>query len=226
MANTILIRLWRFHFDDPTHTDVYTILSADERQRAERLKIPIVRQRFINGRVLLRQTLAAQLNIEPDALQFEYSDSGKPYLAKTPLHFNFSHSEDCALLAIAGVPVGVDVEAKRASTALSSMETTMFAASERSYLNQFNDPERDTAFFRLWTCKEALVKATGEGFQAILRYQIRFEEDAASALNASDNAIPWLIQSFELDERFTGAVAVACDDSSQVIEIQHMPQSG
>lgn len=223
-ASAVLVRLWRFQLDQLSEGSTSDILSLDERARAERLKIPQVRQRFINGRTFIRQTLAAELNIDPAALQFEYTSTGKPYLSDTPLHFNFTHSGDVALLAVADVSVGIDTEQQRYSPAFQAMEATLFTAAEQAFLNQWSGSERQRLFFELWTCKEALVKATGEGFQAMLRYQVQFDEstDDSQALDADGNPIPWLLQSLELETNFSAAVAAAGHSAAQKIIVQLM----
>jgi 4'-phosphopantetheinyl transferase len=216
------VRLWRFQLDEPLEANWGAILSVDERERANRLKIPVIRQRFINGRVRMRHALAAELKTEPTALKFEYTSTGKPYLTGTPLHFNFSHSENCALFATANIPVGVDIERRRSTTAFESMEPTIFTAEERHFLNQRSGTERETAFFQLWTCKEALVKATGEGFQAILRYQIRFSfpDHQPIGVDLHGNTLPWSVRSFTLREMFLAAIVVANNDHAKEIALQ------
>jgi 4'-phosphopantetheinyl transferase len=227
-TTAVVVRLWRFQLDEMLQTNAEIMLSSDERARADRLKFPLVRQRFINGRVLLRQTLAAELKTEPAALKFEYTPTGKPYLAGTSLHFNFTHSENLALLAIATVPVGVDVERKHFRKEYQSMEPTIFTAEERELLNRLSGTERENLFFTLWTCKEALIKATGEGFQVMLRHQIRLDEKMVRAYVQDSNGspIPWLLKPLDMDNAFSAAVAAGIEkDASSEIRIQHMNSS-
>jgi 4'-phosphopantetheinyl transferase len=127
------------------------------------------RRRYIAGRAGLRQALASVLDIQPHAVEFCYGKFGKPELAKRGanwLHFNFSHSGDWALLALAaGRPVGVDIERVRSVPDMLTLVARFFSSAESHILRNSSPVERPTIFFRLWTCKEAFLKATGAGLQ-------------------------------------------------------------
>jgi len=60
----------------------------------------------------MRAILSKYLNFRPEDVAFKYGPSDKPYLADVgDLHFNFSHSDDLALIAIRrGELMGIDVE--------------------------------------------------------------------------------------------------------------------
>jgi hypothetical protein len=82
------------------------LLSPREQARASRFLVAAKRRRFEATRTHLRQLLGV-----PSPQEFAYTDNGKPYLPDSPLKFNVSYSEDCALIAIVeGVEVGVDIE--------------------------------------------------------------------------------------------------------------------
>jgi len=137
-------------------------LSADERERALRFSFPAPRERFVGVRHLLRRLLAGYCGSDPGALCFRQGAHGKPTLEGSPVRFNVSHTDGLALIAVAdGVDVGVDVERIRAVTRADGLANRYFTAGERAALD-------GTAgdFLRLWTCKEAAVKATGLGISA------------------------------------------------------------
>jgi 4'-phosphopantetheinyl transferase len=81
------------------------------------------------------------------------------------LEFNLSHSRELALLAITrDRPVGVDVECLRVlSGDVLDLSDTQFSETECKALRALPPAERRTGFFRCWTRKEALIKASGEG---------------------------------------------------------------
>src|SRR5207248_5283242 len=92
-----------------------------------------------------------------------YGPHGKPYLAGSPVRFNISHSGALALIALAQVEVGADVELprKRQSDAIARR---FYAPGEIERLFAEADAEkRADAFFRRSTCKEAFLKGTCEG---------------------------------------------------------------
>jgi len=138
-------------------------LSADELERALRFAFPAPRERFVGVRLLLRRLLGGYCGAEPGALCFRQGAQGKPALEDDgPIRFNVSHTDGLALIAVAhGVDVGVDVERIRVVARSEGLANRYFTAGERAALD-------GTAgdFLRLWTCKEAAVKATGLGISA------------------------------------------------------------
>lgn len=78
------------------------------------------------------------------------------------VHFSLSHTDGLALVALAGRPVGVDVE--RLPSAATAMDvSSSLHPSERAELERMAAAERPAAFARCWTRKEAYLKGTGEG---------------------------------------------------------------
>ena len=79
------------------------------------------------------------------------------------MHFNLSHSGSYAVCAVSDAPVGVDIEVRRKNTNL-KVAKRFFSQAENDYIDSFETLEsREDAFYRIWTLKEAFVKATGEG---------------------------------------------------------------
>lgn len=148
-------------------------LPADERARAARFRIEAARHRFVLARTVLRHELGAIVGAEPRTLGFVAGDHGKPRLTKPeiddPPYFNLSHSGDLILLAIAGVEVGVDVEKLRPIPNAEKLAHRFFSPAERKSVFELESTARDHAFLRIWTQKEAYLKATGLGVGMALR---------------------------------------------------------
>ena len=135
------------------------LLSTDERERAARLRHPLHRQRFVLAHAFLRRTLGERLGRHPAKLMFDHGPAGKPLL--DDLYFNLSHSGDLAAVALSTrLPVGVDIEALQPIDA-QSLARVHFTPSEAALLADLTDPL--PAFYRLWTRKEAVLKAHGLG---------------------------------------------------------------
>lgn len=141
------------------------MLSSDEQRRAARFKFPADRRRFIVARALLRRLLAAHTGTPPETLAFRYNRHGKPLLRGfRGLHFNLSHSGERAVYALcASAPVGVDIEYFNRDTRIEAVARRFFAPAEFAVLEKITPIRRRRAFFSLWTCKEAVVKANGKG---------------------------------------------------------------
>ncbi|MCM1561844.1 MAG: 4'-phosphopantetheinyl transferase superfamily protein [Butyrivibrio sp.] len=93
-------------------------------------------------------------------------EHGKPLYALGRF-FNISHCHDGVAVALARVPVGVDIEGSRrvkTSTVRKCMDEE-----EKAYIGdlagEWLDKEQEKRFFHLWTLKESYVKMTGEGIR-------------------------------------------------------------
>jgi 4'-phosphopantetheinyl transferase len=164
------------------------ILASPELDRAASFRFEHDRNRFIAGRGLLRVILGHYLNANPAKLEFVYGGQGKPMLggafATTGLHFNFAHSEGLGLLAISPVgAVGVDVECIRPLNDVDRLVNRFFSPREIAAFQKVPVYERSLAFFRLWTRKEAFLKATGEGIAHSLdQVEVSFLSDESAEL--------------------------------------------
>ncbi|WP_448573555.1 4'-phosphopantetheinyl transferase family protein [Trichothermofontia sp.] len=143
---------------------LWPLLDAQEQQRAQRFVRESDRQRFIVSHGTLRQLLAQFLAIAPDQVKMQTNPFGKPYIAGAAIAFNLSHSGQWAAIAVtAGTPVGIDVEKSRPITNLLSLGRRVFSPTEQAAFMALPGPEQLSAFFQLWTRKEALLKAIGRG---------------------------------------------------------------
>ena len=142
------------------------LLDEGERGRARRFVRAMDRRRFVLAHAALRLFLARCLGIEPVRVLYENEDHGKPRLVSglAPLQFNLSHSGEMALVAVArDRSVGVDLEHVRDVRDLLRIADAHFSTVEREELRSLPQADRQAAFFRCWTRKEAVIKASGEG---------------------------------------------------------------
>lgn len=144
-------------------------LSAEERIRLARFRLPEDQQRFLVGRGLLRLFVGTHLDLPAERVEFGLGPFGKPFVmpraGAAPLHFNVSHSGQLVLLAFSPVhEVGVDVEAVRPGQDLENIARQVFASDELRGWLQLNPAERLPAFYQAWTRHEAGLKALGFGF--------------------------------------------------------------
>lgn len=88
-----------------------------------------------------------------------YTENGKPYL-KDGRFLSVSHSGKYCVLAVFGIPVGVDIE--RVGRVAKSVANRFFTECEQAWAG--DDEVRLTV---LWTLKEALSKLTGDGVKML-----------------------------------------------------------
>jgi 4'-phosphopantetheinyl transferase len=115
----------------------------------------------------MRAILSKYVGEPPERISFAFEHRGKPRLGDahvaTNLKFNLSHSADLALLAVVqDCEVGVDVEELRPVKELEHLVARYFHRDEASDVMSATG-NRDAAFFKCWTAKEAVLKAFGSG---------------------------------------------------------------
>jgi len=194
-------------------------LALDEQERAARFHFPRHRDRFTAGRGMLRSLLAHYLGLEPHALKFGYGPHGKPVLTGSALNqslsFNLAHSEDLLLIAVtrSGM-IGVDVEQVRAPADAEGLVARFFSANECAKFRTLTAEQQPTAFFSLWTRKEAWLKATGEGITHLLnQVEVSFLPTEPTRLlrlpDAYANSSFWSLCELAPRPGFAAALAVA-----------------
>ena len=159
------VHVWRLRVDRdlPAALRMRPLLDQAERERASRFRFQRDAICFILTRAHLRLILASALGVDAAVVRFRLGAAGKPLLeGHGGPWFNVSHSGTFALLAIAADRrVGVDVERIRP---IPDCELGMyFSEAEVREMERLPEPERQPAFFRCWTRKEAYLKARGDG---------------------------------------------------------------
>jgi len=197
---------------DSEITASWRLLSASERDRADRFYRPRDAAWYIVGRGWLRRVIAEQLDKDPAAIRFEENRFGKPSLADAgDIHFNLSHSHGHAVVAIArGFEVGIDIELVRTSPI--EVATLFFSEEERAALARLGPDAVDEAFFACWTRKEAVVKALGEGLSFPLHaFSVTVCPGRRPAIERFDGesseADRWQLETIRPAPHFIGAVA-------------------
>jgi len=165
------------------------LLNDEERARADRFRFAKHARRFTVARAFLRTALGDTLGRSAESIVLELSENGKPFLAGGELQFNLSHSHELAVMAIAETRVGVDVEHVRPMPDASRLAERFFAPDEASGLRRVAEDDRDHAFFRIWTAKEAYLKARGAGIAVLplSSFAVSLDRDAPSLLRADDD---------------------------------------
>jgi 4'-phosphopantetheinyl transferase len=139
-------------------------LSPAEHDRCGRLQDPSARLRFLRSRHALRTVLAERLGRDPASLVFLRGERGKPAVeGAAGLDFSFSDCRDCALIAIATAPTGVDGEHERTVRRPRRTGRRIFHPDTATTIEHTPRPLRTAAFLAAWTQREAHVKAVGGG---------------------------------------------------------------
>lgn len=151
--------------------DCLALLDGAEQERIPQLRKEEDRQRFIAGRALLRTAAGGYLGVPPRRLVVVARcpdcrrNHGKPELPGTGLQVSVSHSGAQVAVAVTRAgPVGIDVEEISASVAPAALIPHVIGPAEP------RTPAHATVsgFHRMWTRKEAVLKATGQGLRVPL----------------------------------------------------------
>lgn len=197
--------VWRARLDcSPARLrELEGLLHGEELNRACRFRFPVHRNRFVSRRGSLRLLLGRYLQIPATDIELEHTQYGKPFLAKrhgTDIRFNLSHSQDLALFVVTrGREAGVDLERVRPGFSGDSVPERFFTPRETAALRALPSEQQPGAFFQLWVCKEAVVKARGMGLSLALDSfdvlpGVREPVDAAWTLSDPDDTRLWTMQ--------------------------------
>lgn len=160
------IHVWRGSLDQGQDVlrRLGSLLSDDERERADRFRFAGDRARFVVGRGLLRLLLGRYVGVDGAQVRFHYGQQRKPALVGDGPYFNLAHSGATALYAFsASTELGVDVELRRADLDGDQIAERFFSPGEVKALRALPAEEQPQAFLTCWTRKEAFLKARGDG---------------------------------------------------------------
>lgn len=211
------IHIWGVHVPDVLDRldALHDVLCETEREKAARFHRDIDRRSSIAARGALRVLLSAYTGIPAAGIEFQYSDTGKPYIvpqasclpggsarnrrdACDTVSFNVSHSGDWVVLAFGcNRQVGVDVEKIKPEMEVMSIASRYFTAEEIAWIEKASD--KQTAFFQLWARKEAYVKATGSAlFRELSNIAVPFEDTGEKD--------GWIFHRLEAGSKYAAAV--------------------
>lgn len=145
------------------------VLDAEELRRVEAFRVEPARRLYQGAHVALRLLLGACLDLPPEHVELTREpcpccdkQHGRPAVKGGGVHFSLSHSGEVALLALAAVPVGVDVERVPAASVVEQVARSLHPR-EAEELAALPEVERPDAFARAWARKEAYLKGIGTG---------------------------------------------------------------
>lgn len=170
--------------------------------------MPVLRTRYAIARGALRVLAGRYLEEKPGTLPFIYGEHGKPALKNRPLHFNLSHSGDLMVAAFTlDGPLGLDIEQISPRLHARDIARRYFSERERGEMETSDDKRYLRRFFRLWTAKEALMKATSLGF-ALELSKIEVGLDPLRVVSLDwDGPGDWTLHRVDPAEDFAGTLA-------------------
>lgn len=151
--------------DESELADAEKLLSADERERTNRLSFDRHRRHHIAARAGLRLLLGRYSGTHPERLVIHKTTAGKPFLRDRPsLRFNMTHSHGRALVAITkDREVGIDLEKIRPEVNVVRLAQRFLSATDQLFVEQSAPPHQHEHFLKTLVAREAVFKAIGTG---------------------------------------------------------------
>lgn len=204
-------------------------LSAEERVRSGRYLHAGSRRRFTLCRAALRAVLCNRLACNGQQLTFGTSSYGKPFARvdemPNPISFNVSHGGSHGLIAVAPHgQLGVDIEERVPRDDLDDLTNAVLGPNEKREFVLLHGNRRTHFFYRMWTLKEALIKALGHGFS---QDPAKFEVPLAVRRGASTGTLKlpsrprtlWRVNDLGT-ENFAAAVAIETNPGQSLLSAE------
>ena len=170
-------------------------LSSSEQDRFQRIMRDQRKLQFLVGRMLLRHSVVQLSGYPIEAISVTERDRQAPLLEivgfeATPF-FSISHTGDWVACAIsADVAIGLDIEQYNAKRDLEAIARHTFGPDELSWFQQ--QPDQVSAFYRLWSIKEARFKLT-QGYTILTNehcYEVQYPDFTIVLMSAESLAVP------------------------------------
>lgn len=188
-------------------------LSTKEKIQAEQYYASDLSDRYIISHGILRYILSYYTHQLPQDIEFNHNEYGKPFLKNNDVQFNMSHSHNMVSYIISlDYRVGIDIEFYDSTIDVHGLADLVFTPKEHEFVITLESKKKLEFFYNLWTTKESLIKASGQG----LSYPINTIEAMTLSpgekivLGYEDNKCKqeWYYFPLELAEGYSGAIAI------------------
>lgn len=151
------------------NSDIYQkltqLVSSEKMQKLGKLKQDIDKKLSLYAEILLKLALQRQLGLNLEDIQLDYDEMGKPFIKNHPKAFvSIAHSGNRIAVAVSQKPIGIDIE--KLKTANLKIAKRFFTPEENKIITTAKDIS--SAFFTVWTKKEAYLKCLGTGLRQAL----------------------------------------------------------
>jgi len=188
-------------------------LSTKEQTQAKQYYTSDLSDRYIISHGVLRYILSYYTRQLPQDIEFIHNEYGKPFLKNNNIQFNMSHSHDMVSYIISlDYRVGIDIELHDSTIDVHELSDLVFTPKEHEFIIKLDTIKKLDLFYKLWTIKESLIKASGQG----LSYPINTIE--AITLSPGENIFldcdankfkqGWYYFPLEVAEGYSGAIAI------------------
>jgi 4'-phosphopantetheinyl transferase len=164
------LHIWSARYSDLDryYPALSELISAQEVTRAAGFKKSRDAQNYILRHGMVRALLGQYIGKEPQEVRFVHEKSGKPNLDPAgdihDIHFSLSRTDEMVCLGISRKNrIGLDIVKSDSRYPFSATAEYLFTPGEKQWISQTPSHEQHVRFFRIWSLKEALLKAMGGG---------------------------------------------------------------
>lgn len=183
-------------------------VSKDRIERSAKFKNDADRKRSVAVEYLLFDMVEECTGYRPDSLI--YDSKRKPHILDDKgcdlINFSLSHSGDYVACIVSDKLCGIDIEKHSEKREYEKIAKRVCTENELKYVDS------QKAFYDIWTLKESMLKATGEGLSLDMR-KAEFIEDKDSGAISDQNGISFYISEYE-GIKYRGTVLTAPDGYS------------
>lgn len=212
------IHIWHFTFNITESINTYWyLLSKDEQDRALKFYFEKDQKTYIFSRGILRLILGQYIGISPKTINLKYSSYGKPFIDplqnKNQLYFNISHTRQHILYAFTkNTEIGIDIEYLKSDIDYQSVAKNVFSTYEYQTITKAPLEKQCVLFYKIWTSKEAFLKAIGLGLSYPLSdFDVCVAENQTIKIRdikySSKEAKQWMLYSLTPCEGYISTVA-------------------
>ncbi|MFZ1320224.1 MAG: 4'-phosphopantetheinyl transferase superfamily protein [Ignavibacteria bacterium] len=212
------VHVYRINISEQTNkiSNLRKLLSNDETKKADRYRFAKDSNSYIISRGSIRKILSEYISIDADSINISYTEFGKPFIENSKINFNLSHSGDWCFIAVSLIKdIGIDIEKVRKIEDVLKIADRYFAINEYEHIKNFDSTEQINEFFRIWTLKEAFIKAIGEGLSFPLKnFSVISDKSDSPVLNLFENKDEselWKLDSLECQKGYNASLTVKAD---------------
>ena len=190
-ANQVSLVWFDFAHLQPHINTFQAFLCEEEIKRCEKFYNQRLKNNYSIARGLLRLLISEIVDIDPGVIVFSYNDYGKPFLKieDASLHFNVSHSfQKVAYAFSCDRLVGVDIEYQNPLKDIINLAKVICTDEEYIFLKNLPLAEKEHFFYKIWTGKEAFIKALGTGLSyPVTEVEVVSKGNISSCLFTNDS---------------------------------------
>jgi 4'-phosphopantetheinyl transferase len=185
------------------------LLNEEEKIRANKYRIEQKRKTYIFTKALLKTLLPYYA--QKDSSKFICKNTyGKPYIKKSDLYFNISHTQDMSIIAFSKQhEIGIDVESMHYDSNIMDISTKYFTKREKHWIDNLPKNKQKEGFLYCWVRKEAYIKALGLGLSLPLdSFHVLCENQHLMSNKCFHIHHQWYLHPLDISTQHLGAICI------------------